>query len=93
MGPDTGIDCQTVEVDFFSTPGKITAGVLQWGNNGRGGFNVSSKDGESIKGELEIHLGKDNFHAHEMTAIAVAPDLQSGWFSGVFTDGQYSWPT
>jgi hypothetical protein len=68
-------------------PGKITAGVLRFGNNGRGGFNVQSDDGVTVKGELEYHNASVNLHAHTMTAIAVSPDRTKGWFAGVLTDG------
>lgn len=85
---DLGSVCKTVSITFISTTGKITAGVLRFGNNGRGGFNVQSADGVSVKGELEYHNGAVNLHAHTMTAIAVSPDRTKGWFAGVLTDGR-----
>jgi len=85
---DLGKDCKTVAITFISTPGKITAGTLRFGNNGRGGFNVQSGDGVAVKGELEYQNGSENLHASTMTAIAVSPDLTKGWFAGVLKDGR-----
>ena len=84
---DTGTHCDSLSITFFNTAGKITAGTLRDGNNGRGGFNVKLDKKDAVEGELQYQNGSANLHAHEMTAIAVSPDGKSGWFSGVFTNG------
>ncbi len=84
---DLGKGCDSLAVTFTSTTGKITGGLLRFGNNGRGGFNVQSNDGVTVKGELEYQNGSVNLHAHTMTAVAVSPDLKKGWFAGVLEDG------
>ncbi|PZC47984.1 MAG: hypothetical protein C1O27_000869 [Chloroflexi bacterium] len=68
--------------------GKVTSGNMKGDTFGRGGFNIQSKDGTSIKGELQFHNGSSNFHAHDLTALAVSEDLTSAWFAGVGVDGQ-----
>jgi len=85
---DTGSHCDSLVVDFLSGTGKITAGVLRFGNNGRGGFNVQSDKNGTVKGELQYHNGSDNLHAHTLTHIAVYDNNTKGWFAGVLTDGR-----
>ncbi|MBI4285757.1 MAG: hypothetical protein HY670_07670 [Chloroflexi bacterium] len=84
---DLGKGSDSLTVTFVSGIGKITGGVLRFGNNGRGGFNVQSNNGVTVKGELEYQNGSVNLHAHTMTAVAVSPDLKKGWFAGVLEDG------
>ena len=84
----TGSDCDSLVVDFLSGSGKITAGVLRFDNNGRGGFNVQSNKNGSVKGELEYHNGAENLHAHTLTHIAIYDNGTKGWFAGVLTDGR-----
>jgi hypothetical protein len=74
-------------LDVAGTEGKVTAGVLRTPGGGRGGFNVQS-DGERIWGELQFKSGGVSFHAHELTALAVAPDFESAWFAGIGKDGR-----
>ncbi|MBF8267973.1 MAG: hypothetical protein HW388_1481 [Dehalococcoidia bacterium] len=85
---DLGNGCDSLTVTFISGIGKITGGVLRFGNNGRGGFNVQSNDGVTVKGELQYQNGSVNLHAHTMTAVAVSSDLKKGWFAGVLEDGR-----
>ena len=85
---DLGQSCDLdVSVTYASTPGKITAGVLQLHNGGSGGFNAQTGDGETIKGELQYKDGSGKYHAHTMTDIAVSEDRTSGWFAGELTNG------
>lgn len=85
---DSGVSCQNVGVSFFSTSGHITAGVLKSVDGTSAGFNVRSRNGESVSGEFQIHANGQNLHAHEITALSVYQDRSSGWFAGVLTDGR-----
>jgi hypothetical protein len=70
------------------TPGHVTGGGLRSSANGRGGFNVHS-DGRQVKGQLEYQSPTaGNFHAGTMTALGVAPDGRSAWFTGIGEDGR-----
>ncbi|MBI2219167.1 MAG: hypothetical protein HYU51_17940 [Candidatus Rokubacteria bacterium] len=84
---DLGQGCDSLTVTFVGGTGKITGGV-RFGNNGRGGFNVQSDDGVTVKGEMEYHDGSVNLHARTMTVVAVSPDLKKGSFAGVLDDGR-----
>jgi hypothetical protein len=86
---DGGQTCQEVAITFFNTVGKVTAGSMRGGNFGRGGFNVQSKDAIEVKGEQQFKNDALNYHAHEMTAIAVSEDGTSAWFSGIDDNGDF----
>jgi hypothetical protein len=75
-------------VDFLSGSGKITAGVMRFGNNGPGGSNVQSDKNGAVKGELQYHNGTENLHADTLTHIAIYDNGNKGWFAGVLTDGR-----
>jgi hypothetical protein len=68
--------------------GRITGGGLrETGGDGRGGFNAMGT-GDSARGELQWQSGATTFHAHDVTAVGVAPDRRSAWFAGVGRDGR-----
>lgn len=66
--------------------GKVTGGHLRFENKGRGGFNVQSTDGQ-VKGELEFHAGRFNYHAHDLFFLRVSEDCTVATFSGVSEEG------
>ena len=64
------------------TEGKVTGGIRQAFNKGRGGFNIQSSNGE-VKGELQFQSDTIKFHASEMSQLIVASDQKSAWFTGI----------
>jgi hypothetical protein len=85
---DHGTTCDTLTVTVVNTVGKVTAGTLKDDTGGRGGFNVQSKDGLTVKGELQFRNASINFHGSELTAIAVSEDGMSAWFGVIGRDGE-----
>lgn len=84
---DGATGCDTLTVTVSNTEGKVTGGVSTIDGDGKGGFVVQNKKGK-IKGSLQFKDDTTNFHANEMTALAVSEDETSAWFAGVGKDGR-----